>query len=869
MNKPWLKHYEGIPTTMQYPKTRMVEEIARTAQKYPDNIAYDFLGTKSTYKKFISDINRCANALTKIGMKKGDKVTVCMPNTPHTLIVFYAINAVGAIASMIHPLSSKEEIKFYIDDSQSKYAITLNQFYEKFEDVLGSTSLEKMIIARIPEYLSPVMKVGYKLTKEKNVKKIAPNPAIINWLDLMKMGEHTTFDYVPYEEGATSVILYSGGTTGVSKGILLTDFNFNALAIQVFSFGDCIEVGEKVLTAMPAFHGFGLGICIHMVLLKGLQSILVPQFTPETYTQLIVEKKPNIIAGVPAIFEAMIRILKDKDIDLSYLHGIFVGGDSLTIDLKHRFDAFLKEHNCSATLREGYGTTECVTASCITPKNLYVEGSIGIPIADMVYKIVKPGTQEELPYNEDGEICIAGPTVMKGYANQPEETSRTLQRHSDGIIYLHTGDLGSMDEDGFIFFKQRIKRMIITMGYNVFPSQIENILVKHAGVAKACVIGVPDKIKSKKIKAFIVPTNFDDEQKLREDIFAYLKDNIAAYAMPYEIEFRKELPLTKVGKVAYTVLEQEALGESGDLKQEELPVDLENVEEFVIEIIKKHLPSGNNTAVTLNSRFNEDLECDSLTMLEIVVDVETKLNCSISNKMGQIKTVHQFVKVIKSGNATSKESLINYSDFPMQKTQRDIRKFLSFMKWSKRLWKFNVIGIQNIPKQEQYILCPNHLSHFDGLWVWTAIGSDKFDITKICCLAKKEHLESKLSRFGLIAMGGIPVDRYGNTVPALERAKQCLDAGYNMLIHPEGTRSKDGTLGEFKQGAAKLAVDTGVKIIPVRIDGAFEIFPPHKKLPKIVPRKSLKISFATPIDPNGKTLDELTELIKNEIEKME
>jgi len=254
--------------------------------------------------------------------------------------------------------------------------------------------------------------------------------------------------------------------------------------------------------------------------------------------------------------------------------------------------------------------------------------------------------------------------------------------------------------------------------------------------------------------------------------------------------------------------------------------------------------------------------------LEIVVDVETQLNISIANKLGQIKTVNQFIKVAKNSNSSSEENVIDYNEYPLEKTQKDIRKFLRFMKGSKKLWKFEVIGEQNVPKNEQYILCPNHVTHFDGLWVWTAIGAGNFDMNKICCLAKKEHLESGLTKTGLVLMGGIPVDRFGNTVPAMERARQCLDNGYSMLIHPEGTRSKDGKLGEFKHGAAKLAVDTGIKIIPVRIDGAFEIFPRHKKLPKIFPRKSIKITFSAPIEPQGKAVEEITEMIRKSIVDM-
>ena len=348
---------------------------------------------------------------------------------------------------------------------------------------------------------------------------------------------------------------------------MLSNLNFNALALQtIAASGFSMEeiAGMKMLSVMPVFHGFGLGIGIHTPLIAGGTCILVPQFSVKTYADVLVKQKPNLIPGVPTLFEALLRAENLEKADLSFLKGIFSGGDSLSPELKKKVDAFLKSHNCPEQIREGYGTTECVTASCLTPKDYARTGSIGVPFPDTFYKIVKPGTEEEVAANTEGEICISGPTVMMGYMDNPEETASTLRRHFDGRIWLHTGDLGHMDQDGFVYFRQRIKRMIITSGNNVYPSQLENVIDGHDKVLLSCVIGVKDPYRVQRVKAYVVPMpGVEPTEELKQELLEYCSGHIAKYAMPREIEFRKELPKTLVGKVAYRVLEEEANAAEG------------------------------------------------------------------------------------------------------------------------------------------------------------------------------------------------------------------------------------------------------------------------------------------------------------------
>ena len=340
---------------------------------------------------------------------------------------------------------------------------------------------------------------------------------------------------------------------------MLSNINFNALALQTAAMSHYDIHAMKMLAAMPVFHGFGLGVCIHTMMVAGGLSILVPRFNVKAYANLIKTEKPNFIAGVPTLFEAITRNPYLDGVSLDFLRGVFSGGDSLSVELKKKFDKFLDDHGSPVHVREGYGTTECVTASCLTPYCEEREASIGLPYPDTYYQICAVGTCDEVPYGEDGEICLCGPSVMVGYMNNEAETSNTLRTHADGNVWLHTGDLGKMDEDGFIYFKQRIKRMIITSGYNVYPSQIENVLDAHPKVQMSCVIGVKDPYKMQKVKAFIVlKDGIKPSEDIRQELHEYCKKNVAKYALPYQIEFRDELPKTLVGKVAYTVLEKEA-----------------------------------------------------------------------------------------------------------------------------------------------------------------------------------------------------------------------------------------------------------------------------------------------------------------------
>lgn len=570
---PWLKYFGDMPAHLDYPKGSMYEAVRESAitKKKMNSVAYEFQGKKTNYKQFLNKIEVLGKAYKSIGIDEGDMVTVCMPNTPQGVDTFYALNRIGAVPAMIHPLSAVGEIAFYINTTQSKAVLVVDLFYEKVLEALKQVKHPvKVVVAHIKDELPFPLNMLYPLTvKKKPAPLPKDNKNVIDWSDFISGGKKVKLsDKFPKAED-TAVILFSGGTTGTSKGIKLTNLNMNALAAQVAANAGFTMEGLRMFSVMPLFHGFGLGVGIHTALMASGTCIIIPQFTIKTYARDVKKYKPNVIVGVPTLYEALLRS-EGFDFDLSFLRGMFCGGDSLSVELKKKVDKFLKDHNATIQVREGYGTTECVTASCLTPYDTYREGSIGIPLSDTYYSIVNPNNDSELPYGEEGEICICGPTVMKGYLNNAEETASTLRRHEDGNLWLHTGDLGYMDEDGFVYYKQRMKRLIIVSGINVYPSQVENAIDAHPDVLLSCAVGIPDPYKMHVVKAFVVlRQGVEPSDKIKEEIIENCKKNVSRYGVPREIEFRTELPKTLVGKVAYRVLEEEEAAKYEEKKKTE------------------------------------------------------------------------------------------------------------------------------------------------------------------------------------------------------------------------------------------------------------------------------------------------------------
>ena len=555
---PWMESYGEVAPNLNYSEKTISAAVIERAAMEGDFPALSFMGKACSYTRLAAEIDKVARSFHAMGVRAGMRVLVCLPNVPQAVFCLYGLNRIGAIPTMVHPLSAVTELVFYMNEASCSIAVTLDQFYDKFLEVKKQRPIEKLVVCRASDELAFPLNIGQKLLTERKFPKVKGENDIA-WKDFLKLGESVTDGYVADKDYRTeAVVLFSGGTTGTTKGIMLSDLNFNALAWQTANMANKETHHAKMLAAMPVFHGFGLGVCIHTMLYIGGTSILVPRFNVKSYAKLIRKTQPNFIAGVPTLFEAITRNKYLDGADLSCLRGVFSGGDSLTIELKKKFDAFLAAHNASVRVREGYGTTECVTACCLTPYNKEKEDSIGIPFPDTYFKICKPGTCDEIPFGEEGEICLTGPSMMLGYIGHEEENRETLRTHADGHVWLHTGDLGRMDGEGFIYFSQRMKRMIVTNGYNVYPSQLENIIEGHPAVQRSCIIGVKDPLKMQRVKAFVVlKENCPADEDMRQSIMQHFRRHIAKYALPTEIEFRESLPTTLVGKVAYTVLEKE------------------------------------------------------------------------------------------------------------------------------------------------------------------------------------------------------------------------------------------------------------------------------------------------------------------------
>lgn len=556
--EPWYKYY-GSNNKINYPDLTIYELIEKTANTYPSNYAYEYYGKKVTFREFITKIKKTASALTNLGVQEGDRVTICMPNTPVAIITFYAVNMIGATASMIHPLSSANEIEFYLNASDSKYILTIDLVYDKVASILDKTKVKKVIVSSVSDDMSKTKYALYWFFSGRK-NKIEKNEKAIFYKELLKLSAYDqSFNGVKRTCYDEAVILYSGGTTGSPKGIVLSNLNFNALAMELeMAVADTAKPGNSLLAILPIFHGFGLAVSIHTPLYIGMKVILVPDFSPRKFGGLLKKYNPNFIIGVPTLYEALLKTKLGK-FDLSHLTCAVSGGDNLIPEFKREIDDFLKKHGSKAKVRCGYGLTESTGACCLNPKYEYRDNSIGIPLPDMDFKIIRSKTLEDAEFMEDGEICISGPTVMKEYLNNKEETKKVKIKHNDGKIWLHTGDIGCMDKDGFVYFKGRLKRMIISSGYNIYPNYMEDIIKKHEYVDTCVVIGIPHPYKKQVPKAYIVlKDGIKPTPNVKKSIKKYCEENLVRYSWPYEYEYKDVLPKTLIGKVAYRDLEKES-----------------------------------------------------------------------------------------------------------------------------------------------------------------------------------------------------------------------------------------------------------------------------------------------------------------------
>lgn len=555
----WYKYYRKDEREVETPDMSLYQYLYNSNLNRMNNIAINYFDNKISYKNFFIQIDICAKALKSQGIRKKDVVSICMPNTPEAVIMFYAVSKIGAISNMIHPLSAEEEIKKSIVDTKSVMLITVNFNYKKLKNIIDETELYKVILSSPRDSMPFAMGLGYFFLEDRKVKLPKSNEKFIFWKDFYNKGkDYDTNIIVDTYKDDPAVILHSGGTSGSPKSIVISNGAINVVPNQAHIALPDINDTDSMLGILPMFHCFGLVECVHYPLSTGLELILVPRFDAGRFDKLLRKYRPTFIAGVPTLFEALLKNKHMDDIDLSNVKYVVSGGDSLNAERNKRVNDFLKSHGSTRGIVQGYGMTETSGGCIFSTTNSYTLGSVGIPLPSNDLRIVDVDTHNEVDVGKVGEIQISGPSVMLGYLDDEIETNRVLEKDDKGKIWVHTGDLGYINENGCLFFVQRLKRLIISSGYNVYPSHIEEVLNKNKYVLNSCVVGIPHPYKVQVPKAYIVlKSDFHDSFKIRSEIKEYLEKNLAKYMIPKEFVFRESLPKTMIGKVDYKKLENE------------------------------------------------------------------------------------------------------------------------------------------------------------------------------------------------------------------------------------------------------------------------------------------------------------------------
>jgi long-chain acyl-CoA synthetase len=552
MEKIWLKHYEpGVPESVEYPQISLFKMLEDSASRFGALPAVSFMGRVITYNEFLTLTKEFAAALESLGVKKGDRVAIHLPNCTQFPIAFYGVLALGAVAVPCNPMYVARELIYQLNDSQTETIITLTRFYKMIKDLQPQTGLKNIIVTNIKDYFPGMLRFLYTVAKEKKEgDRVKVEAGDYNFLDLIKKHKGKKPKPVEVFPEDRAVFMYTGGSTGVSKGAVLQHRNLLANAIQLKAWCTDLKEGkEAFLAVLPYFHSYGMTTALNLPVLTGNKMILLPRFVLADVLKTIDKEKPTLFPGVPTMYVA---INNAPDLQKHNVRSIRVcnsGAAPLPVEVQQQFEKIT-----GGKLVEGYGLSE---SSPVTHSNpIYGKnkvGSIGLPIVDTEMKIVDLETGEtELPIGEIGELCVRGPQVMEGYLNMPEETAHSLR---DG--WLYTGDIARVDEEGYTYIVDRKKDMVIAGGYNIYPRDIEEVLYTHPKILEAAVAGISDPYRGETLKAYIVLK--EGETLTEEEVIAFCKENLAAYKVPKLVEFRSELPKTMVGKILRRVLREEEL----------------------------------------------------------------------------------------------------------------------------------------------------------------------------------------------------------------------------------------------------------------------------------------------------------------------
>jgi long-chain acyl-CoA synthetase len=544
-SRPWFKYYDPqVPLHLTYPHIPLYRLLDETAAKHPTSPCTNFFGRRLTYQHIKELSDRFAASLRRLGVRKGDRVVLLLPNSPQFIVAYYGLLKAGAVIVPLNPLSAERELEFYLIDSEAETAITIPLFLNKVASLTGKTPLKRIVYSRLADFLPFPLNIVQGFREQRLMRGLR-GTALVDFKELLRRGLPADWSPQTVHPDEMAVLIYSGGTTGVAKGIMLSHFNFVANAHQIIAWGHLTNE-QGVLAVLPLFHGFGMSVTMNAAVLAGGEITLVPRFNAKQVAKAIQKYKPSFFIGVPTMFVQLSNLPDIHQYDFSSLQGIFVGAAPLTKAIKDDF-----EKKTGGRMIEGYGLTEAVTGIMANPyQGMHQVGSIGIPFSDVDVKIVSLDDGHDLSPGELGEIVLRSPTVMLGYYKNPEETQKTIVNG-----WLHTGDIGYVDGNGYFYITDRKKDLIIVGGFNVFPREIDELIYQHPKVKEGIAVGLPDPRKGERIKVYIVLK--EGETATPEEFIAYFKERLTPYKAPSEVEFRIELPKSMIGKILRRALREE------------------------------------------------------------------------------------------------------------------------------------------------------------------------------------------------------------------------------------------------------------------------------------------------------------------------
>ena len=556
--RPWLKYYPKASRDAMKVDGSIYNYLEKTVKSYPDGKALYYYGTRFTYKEFLNKVDRCADAFYSLGIRSGEIVSFLSVATPESIFAMYGLNKIGAISNFIDPRMDAQRILDTINLAQSNVLVSLNIALHKVESIYDKLALKNIIVQSATDSLSSLKKIGYKLKKKAPQTPKWDN--LILWKDFISKSKSGVAKKHSFLEDDLAMITYTGGTTGHPKGVMLTNRGLNAMAESFRLSGVDHDIGDKFLDIMPIFASYGVGCGLHMPIAMKFENILIPDFSVDRIAKLVKKYKPNAMMAVPSFYDRLMSEKIMKKADLSMLKTTGCGGDTMNPGLEERFNTFLRKHGGKYPLSQGYGMSETSSASAACFSNVYKDKSAGIPLLAATVGIFDTETGEELGYNQEGEICVTGDLMMKGYFNDEEETKSVMKKHADGNIWIHSGDLGYLDEDGFLFINGRIKRMIIRFdGHKIYPAILEGVLSQYEKTTLCAVVGIKDPTQNQgelPVGIIKLDNTYTDEEKksMRREILKMCHDVCEERGRAADIIFVDEMPYTPMGKIDYKKL---------------------------------------------------------------------------------------------------------------------------------------------------------------------------------------------------------------------------------------------------------------------------------------------------------------------------